>query len=253
MPSGVGLADTPCVTPTDDARVRARRTGRWIVGPCLVLVLLVAWLLVLDLGSYMSPWVAFACAVAVMLAVDAFALAVVARGSGHRSAAKCAGVALAALAIQASGVYLSGFLFLDWLTFPGSGWLFWTLPVVALALSIFLLGRRSSRPYGWAVLVGSAEGFALPAGTRGKCSRSRGAPGPRTSTFPMLATTTNEPTRTIQMPANVSDPIRGSDHQVFEHDGRRLEHHVFRLATSVPKRGRTGRLQRTPGGLRGDG
>jgi hypothetical protein len=138
------------------------RAGSWIIGVgVVVVVLLIGGLLVLEFGSYVSPWVIFGCAVGVVVAVDAFALAWVARRSGLRAAVRCGGVGLAALVIQAGGVYLSLLLVLNLLTFPGSGWLFWTLPAIALALSIVLLGRRSSRRYGWAVLIGSAEGFAV--------------------------------------------------------------------------------------------
>jgi hypothetical protein len=145
-----------------DPEAVCRTWGRpWSIGVFAVgLGLVMGGFLVTQFGSLVSPWVIFGCCVAVTVFADAFCLGVVARRSTGRAAALCGAVGVAAVIVQAGGVYLSALLVLDRLRFPGSGWLFWTVPAVALGLSVALLGRGTSRKYGWTVLIGSMEGFA---------------------------------------------------------------------------------------------
>lgn len=127
----------------------------WVIVAFAVLF----WCLVL-LRSHLSPWMTFGCLAVATAIADALALVMVARRSTRRHALLCGGFGLASLTIQAGGLYVSVLLVLNRFTFHGSGWLFWTLPAAAVATSALLLSRRPSRGYGWAVLIGSAEGFA---------------------------------------------------------------------------------------------
>jgi hypothetical protein len=116
-------------------------------------------LLVVPAAGVLSPWVAFWCIAIAVALVDLHVLDAVARRSARRTAVRCGIVGLAALVVQAVGVYatVAALYATDDQT---SGWFFWTCPVVAVLLAAALLARRPTRLYGWAVLIGSAEGFA---------------------------------------------------------------------------------------------
>jgi hypothetical protein len=125
-----------------------------------------AWLLigvlvagVFIFGASLSPWAEFWVGALVVAIVDLLGLAALARRSTRRTAIRCSVVGLGVLIVQAGGLYASAAVVWNWLTFPGSGSLFWTLPALAVLLGLGLVCRRATRLYGWAVLIGSAEGF----------------------------------------------------------------------------------------------
>ncbi len=110
-------------------------------------------------GASLSPWVVLGVEALVVAIVDVLGLSALARRRTRGTAMRCAVIGLIALIAQAGGDYLSLFVVWDWLVFDGSGWLFWTLPAMAVLLAAALLARRSTRLHGWAVLIGSAQGF----------------------------------------------------------------------------------------------
>jgi hypothetical protein len=129
-------------------------------------VLCCAWLTVgvlvlcgFAFGASLSPWVILGIESLVVAIVDLIGLAALARRSTRRTAITCGAVGLTALVVQAAGLYLSTVAVWTWLSFSGSGWLFWTFPALAVSLAAGLLVRRATRLSGWAVLIGSAEGF----------------------------------------------------------------------------------------------
>jgi hypothetical protein len=131
---------------------RALVRGAWLVVGALVFSLFA-------FSASMSPWVGLGLEALVVAIVDLLALGAVARRTSRRTATRCGVVGLVALVVMAGGLYLSLMVVWVWLTFPGTGWLFWTLPAIAVLLSIGLLVRKGTRLVGSAVIVGSAEGF----------------------------------------------------------------------------------------------
>jgi hypothetical protein len=125
-----------------------------------------AWLVVgvlvvgvLLFGGSLAPWVVFWIDALVVTIIDLLGLSALARRSTRRTAIRGGVVGLGALIVQAGGLYASAAVLWNWLAFRGSGWLFWTLPVLAALLGLGLVCRRTTRLYAWAVLIGSAEGF----------------------------------------------------------------------------------------------
>jgi hypothetical protein len=108
-----------------------------------------------------APDVTFWLGVAVVVATDGFLLRLVARRRSRAAAVWCAVVAVSAAIGQAIWVWVP----IRWNLLPadGSGDLTWfgSALVVALIVGFLLLVRRRTYPFGWAVILGSAQGFAV--------------------------------------------------------------------------------------------
>jgi hypothetical protein len=104
-----------------------------------------------------APGAAFMVVVLAVLVLDVALVVGVSRRRSPAIGAYCVLAALAAGACQAIWLYAV----IAWPALPdfddGFGWLGCGL-AVALLVAIGLLARRESRPFGWAVLLGSAQG-----------------------------------------------------------------------------------------------
>lgn len=105
--------------------------------------------------------VAFWLAVAAVVATDGFLLWRAARRRSRAVAVQCAVVAVAAAALQSIWVYVP----FRWDVLPADGsadlaWLGSAL-FVALLVGFALMVRRRTYPFGWAVVLGSVQGFAV--------------------------------------------------------------------------------------------
>jgi hypothetical protein len=130
---------------------RWTRIAGWIV------VALVAaygfWVLALEL-----PVITFFLVVAAVVLLDGLLLVLAAKRRSLGVAIWCGAVALVAALVQAVWVYIP----FRWnVLAPNSDGVLWfaSALAVALLLTVGLLVRRESRPFGWAVLMGSAQGF----------------------------------------------------------------------------------------------
>jgi hypothetical protein len=103
------------------------------------------------------PGVASIVVVAAVLVLDGHLLRLVARRRSRAAAVWCAAVALLSAAMQAVWVWIS---FAGMLSPESDGVAWFGLgPALAATVGLVLLARRRSRPWGWAVLMGSAQGF----------------------------------------------------------------------------------------------
>jgi hypothetical protein len=104
------------------------------------------------------PVLIFYLVVAAVVVLDAWLLILAAKRRSLRVAIWCSVVAVLAAFVQAIWVYTV----FAWDALPyfddGFGWLGCGL-VAASLVTIGLLVRRDIRPFGWAVLLGSAQGF----------------------------------------------------------------------------------------------
>ena len=138
---------------TNSAPPRPRLWAR--IAAYAVLALVGAYL-VLALATW-APGVLTLIVVAGVLALDGVLIVVVARRRTVPTAIWCGVVALLAAVVQSVWVWT----IFTWTALPsfGDGWGWWCCGlVVALLLAAGLLVRKASRPFGWAVLLGSVQG-----------------------------------------------------------------------------------------------
>ncbi len=138
---------------TSDPRPCERRTK--VAGYIALALVAVYGFLVLALEV---PGLAFLLVVASVVVLDGLLLVVAAKRRSLRVAIWCGAVALLAALVQAIWVYIP----FRWdVLAPSSDGVVWFASALALALmlTVGLLVRRESRAYGWAVLMGSAQGF----------------------------------------------------------------------------------------------
>jgi hypothetical protein len=144
-----------CPVTTSSATPRPR--WLWAKAAGYAVLTLVAAYLVLVLATEEPGILAFIIVVGV-LALDALLLVLAARRRTVPTAVWCGAVALVAALAQACWVYIP----FAWDVLPPNGdgvaW-FGSALAVALVLTVGLLVRRVSRPFGWAVLLGSVQGF----------------------------------------------------------------------------------------------
>jgi hypothetical protein len=105
-----------------------------------------------------SVFVLFAAAVTVVVLVDARLVYVGAmRGVPREKLAWCVLVGATVGALQIAGVVLTGMeespIYVDSSQVP------WAFPILGILSAVVLLVSRRSRPFGWAVLLGTIEGF----------------------------------------------------------------------------------------------
>jgi hypothetical protein len=107
----------------------------------------------------MSPvLVLFAAAVAVALLADALLVYVGARrGVPRETLAWCVLAGATVAAVQIAGVVLTGME--DSPVYVDSSQVLWSFPIIGILSAVLLLVSRRSRPFGWAVLLGTIEGF----------------------------------------------------------------------------------------------
>lgn len=155
MPNRSRQMDTGPVT-TSDAGPRPRRLWTRIAGYSVLALVAAYGLLVL--ASAAPDLLALLVAVGVV-ALDALLLVLAARRRSLGLAVWCGVVALLAALVQAVWVYIP--FAWDVLAQDDSDDVMWFGSALGLALlvSLALMLRRSSRPFGWAVLMGSAQGF----------------------------------------------------------------------------------------------
>jgi hypothetical protein len=130
---------------------------RWTKVAGYAVVALVAaygcWVLALEL-----PGLAYLLVAAAVVLLDGLLLFLGARRRSPGVAIRCGAVAVLAALVQAIWVYIP--FRWDVLATNGEGVVWFASPLaLALMLTAGLLLRRQSRPYGWAVLMGSFQGF----------------------------------------------------------------------------------------------
>jgi hypothetical protein len=154
MTDGPRRMNTGPVT-TSSAAARPRSLWTEIAGYA-VLALVAAYVVLVM--STEAPGLLALIVVAGVVALDGLLLVVAARRRTVPTAIWCGVVALLAAIAQACWVCIP----FGWNVLPpnsdGVAW-FGSALAVALMLTVGLLVRRESRPFGWAVLLGSVQGF----------------------------------------------------------------------------------------------
>jgi hypothetical protein len=142
--------------PVTTSGTRARHHWTRTAGYLVVALVAVYGFLVL---ATEFPVVTFFLVVVAVVVLDGLLLVLAARRRSRRVALWSGAVALLAALVQTIWVYIP----FAWdVLAPDSNGVAWFGSALALALlvSVALSVRRDSRPFGWAVLMGSAQGFA---------------------------------------------------------------------------------------------